>query len=185
MFRVELVMKKLPGEPSNFVHNTTVSTWEDAQQKGMSSACMAGTISVAIYTEEGQQVASYNRLDNFWCAYTHRDEFVSADDYFTLHKNRAVEGAKAQGFNIEILREENGLYKVVAGHHAVLLERTMIPWINDICSDVLVSDLNYFDDDAPQDKTPDEWFRFFAQRLQKRVDEALERNPQVDTLLRK
>lgn len=185
MYTVELTMRAIDEQLPEFVHRSEFHSWEEAHSHALSDACMRGTIKVTIENQEGVTVAAYSRLDNFWIEYKDDNgNFVSEKEFFESRRQRTINSARAQGLNIDIAPLPNGLYKVTAGKHTVYLTPPMLNWIDDICFDVTIDDIEDNNENVQTDETSDEWFDDFAKRLQQKVERAFEFNPDVDTRLR-
>lgn len=170
MYRVVTWFRPLPGETKDFSFAEQFETFEEAQQSGRQYSCLAGTTAVYIYNEIGKEVASCEKLGNFWYDYKKKNgTFCKKQEYFEKLRRRVQQDCFRYGFNVRLKGNPQSM-TLIAGEDRLTFPTCVLPWISDICEEIWIREEPLSDYDEPIEPIPDvERFAKLVAQMQERV----------------
>lgn len=181
MYRVVTWFRPLPGETKDFRFAEQFETFEEAQKSGRQYACLAGTTAIYIYNEIGKEVASCEKLGNFWYDYKRGNgSFCKKQEHFETLRRRVQQNCFRYGFNVRLKGNPNRM-TLIAGEDRFTFPASVLPWVSDICEDIYMREEPLSDDDDPIEPLPDvERFARLISLMRERVERGKKKMERID-----
>lgn len=176
MYSVVTWFRPLPGETKDFRFAEKFDAFEDARQSGLQYSCLAGTTAVYIYNEIGKEVASCEKLGNFWHEYKRKNgSFCTKQEYFEKLRSQVQQNCFRYDFNVRLAGNTQSM-TLIAGEDRIVFPTSVLPWISYICEEVWIKEEPLSDYDDPIEPLPDaERFAKLVAQMRERVDRAKKR----------